>query len=123
MKVRRFLLLFLIIALGLLSRKVSLLPQETGDALWAMMVFCLMRIVMPKAGLLKVSLMALAISFAVEFSQLIRWQWLVDLRSTTVGHLVLGQGFLWKDLVAYTIGIVLIYTASSLSEKYNRNNN
>lgn len=120
---RRFLLLFLIIALGLLSRKVSLLPQETGDALWAMMVFCLMRIVMPKAGLLKVSLMALAISFAVEFSQLIRWQWLVDLRSTTVGHLVLGQGFLWKDLVAYTIGIVLIYTASSLSEKYNRNNN
>lgn len=123
MKVRRFLLLFLIIALGLLSRKVSLLPQETGDALWAMMVFCLMRIVMPKAGLLKVSLMALAISFAVEFSQLIRWQWLVDLRSTTVGHLVLGQGFLWKDLVAYTIGIVLIYTTSSLSEKYNRNNN
>lgn len=123
MKVRRFLLLFLIIALGLLSRKVSLLPQETGDALWAMTVFCLMRIVMPKAGLLKVSLMALAISFAVEFSQLIRWQWLVDLRSTTVGHLALGQGFLWKDLVAYTIGIVLIYTASSLSEKYNRNNN
>lgn len=123
MKIRQFLLLFLIIALGLLSRKVSLLPQETGDALWAMMVFCLMRIVMPKAGLLKVSLMALAISFAVEFSQLIRWQWLVDLRSTTVGHLVLGQGFLWKDLVAYTIGIVLIYTASSLSEKYNRNNN
>lgn len=123
MKVRRFLLLFLIIALGLLSRKVSLLPQETGDALWAMMVFCLMRIAMPKAGLLKVSLMALAISFAVEFSQLIRWQWLVDLRSTTVGHLVLGQGFLWKDLVAYTIGIVLIYTTSSLSEKYNRNNN
>ena len=59
-------------------------------------------------------------SYCVEFSQLIRWPWLVEFRSTTIGHLMLGQGFLWSDLIAYMIGIQLFYILTDYIEKKNQ---
>ena len=50
---------------------------------------------------------ALAFASAVECSQLLAFDWLVSLRHTTLGALVLGQGFLWSDLVCYTAGVML----------------
>lgn len=99
----------LLITLGLLSRRVAWIPAETGDALWAMMVFCFWRIILCRKPLLTVAVVSLATAYLVEFSQLITWPWLVALRGTTLGHLVLGQGFLWVDLLAYTIGVGCIY--------------
>lgn len=55
------------------------------------------------------AILALSISFLVEFSQLLTWNWLVVVRSTNLGHLLLGQGFLVQDLVAYSLGILSIY--------------
>ena len=98
-----------LIPLGLYSRHITWLPNETGDALWAMMVFCFWRIILVKSKLRTVAIVSLAHSFIVEFSQLLRWQWLVSFRNTFVGHMMLGQGFLWTDLVAYMIGITIIY--------------
>ena len=112
--------LALIIVSGLLSRKVDWLPEETGDALWAVMVYCLLRVVFPMARLLYIALGSLAVSYCVEFSQLIRWPWLVEFRSTTIGHLMLGQGFLWSDIASYTIGIVLFYLLTDYNEKKNQ---
>lgn len=109
MNMRYLFALALIVVLGLSSRKVGWIPVETGDALWAMMVFCVLRLLLPKVKLAGVAAAALAISFADEFSQLIQWPWLVSFRETTIGHLMLGQGFLWQDLVAYVVGIAVIY--------------
>ena len=55
--------------------------------------------------------------FIVEFSQLITWSFLVEFRKTFLGHVMLGQGFLWVDLVAYTIGIACIFGLFRLFEK------
>lgn len=112
--------LALIILSGLLSREVDWLPEETGDALWAIMVFCLLRVIFPMGRLLHIALGSLAVSYCVEFSQLIRWPWLVEFRSTTIGHLMLGQGFLWSDLIAYTIGILLFCILTDYIEKKNQ---
>jgi len=101
----------------LLSRKVSFVPAETGDALWAVMVFCLCRAVLIRKPLGLIALISLLVSYGVEASQLIQWDWLVRLRSTTLGHLLLGQGFLWKDLVAYTIGVATIYLCAKRFER------
>ena len=98
-----------LIPIGLYSRHVKWIPEETGDALWAMMVFCLWRVILVKKKLHWVALMSLTHSFLVEFSQLLRWSWLVSFRNTFIGHMMLGQGFLWIDLLAYLIGILLIY--------------
>lgn len=112
-----FLAIVFLIFLGLSSRKVSGIPEETGDALWAMMVFCLIRLVFIRQKLSCIALASLLVSYAVEFQQMIKWSWLVEFRRTFIGHMLLGQGFLWIDLVAYTIGIVIVFLIFSRVEK------
>lgn len=98
-----------LIAIGLSSRRIECIPDACGDALWGMMVFCCWRIVLIRRKLTTVAVTALITSYAVEFSQMLSSDWLVKLRSTFLGHMLLGQGFLWIDLIAYTIGIIIIY--------------
>lgn len=109
-----------LIALGLLSRRINGIPDACGDALWAMMVFCCWRIVLVLRPLKIVAVVALITSYLVEFSQILSFDWLVRLRSTFLGHMLLGQGFLWIDLLAYTIGIIVIYIITVFIEKKDR---
>ena len=109
-----------LIVLGLLSRRINGIPDACGDALWAMMVFCCWRLVLVRRPLKTVAVVALITSFLVEFSQILSFDWLVRLRSTFLGHMLLGQGFLWIDLLAYTIGIIVIYIITVFIEKKDR---
>ena len=109
--------IILLIPIGLISRRIGWIPAETGDALWAMMVFCLWRIVLHNKKLPTVAIVSLAHCYLVEFSQMITWKWLVSFRQTFIGHMMLGQGFLWIDLLAYSIGIVVIYMIFSKIEE------
>lgn len=106
-----------LIPLGLMSRRVEGLPDQVGDMLWTMMVFCFWRFLLVRSRLEWVAVVTLVFSFLVEFQQLVRWDWLVSLRSTTLGHLVLGQGFLWLDLVAYILGTLLVYLLAKTAER------
>lgn len=109
--------IILLIPIGLISRRIGWIPAETGDALWAMMVFCLWRIVLHNKKLPLVAITSLAHCYLVEFSQMITWRWLVSFRQTFIGHMMLGQGFLWIDLLAYSIGIIVIYMIFSKIEE------
>ena len=109
--------IILLIPIGLISRRIGWIPTETGDALWAMMIFCLWRIVLHNKKLPTVAIVSLAHCYLVEFSQMITWRWLVSFRQTFIGHMMLGQGFLWIDLLAYSIGIIVIYMIFSKIEE------
>jgi Protein of unknown function (DUF2809) len=100
----------LTVFLGLASRRFGTeLPGwvrlYAGDALWALLVFWLLRGAQPRWALTRAAALALRIACAVEFSQLCHAPWLDTLRRTTLGGLVLGRGFLWSDLFCYAIGI------------------
>lgn len=100
-----------VIALGLLSRRYpqflpAALGQSPGDALWALMVFLGVGFLFPRASTFKLAMAALGFSFAIEFSQLYHAPWIDAVRATRIGHLVLGNGFLWSDLIAYTVGVL-----------------
>lgn len=95
----------LTIACGLGSRQWSALPSWIGDFLWATMVFFGLSLLAASCGRWIRAGLALTVSCAVEFSQLLHPPWLDQLRETTLGHLVLGQGFFWGDLVAYAGGV------------------
>jgi len=99
----------ILIPLGLFSRYISQIPAETGDALWAMMLFCFWRIFLFNKHINIVAIVSLINCYLVEFSQLLTFSWLVEVRKTFIGHMILGQGFLWIDLLAYTIGITCIW--------------
>lgn len=96
------------IGLGLLSRS-SWVPTYIyaylGDALYALMIFFMVGWVLNKTAIEQVALLGLIICFLIEFSQLCHWEWLDYLRQNKLGRLVLGRGFLWSDLLAYTWGI------------------
>jgi hypothetical protein len=102
----------LVVMLGLASRKVpglfpAALGKYPGDALWALMVLCIAGAVRPAASTAWLAAVALVISFLVEFSQLYHAPWLDGIRSSTLGHLVLGSAFGWMDLVAYAAGVAV----------------
>lgn len=100
-----------VVALGLLSRRFplpGLLAEHTGDALYTAAAFLLLAVVFPAAGSASLAFGAFAWSALVEAAQLSTWPWLQDLRSTTAGALLLGQGFQWADLVAYGVGAVAV---------------
>jgi hypothetical protein len=102
----------LTIVAGLASRRYSELFPEVvaryaGDTLWAAMVFWFLALGWRRTSSGRLAATAIAISFAVELSQLYRAAWLDSLRATWIGALVLGRGFLWSDLVCYTIGVCI----------------
>lgn len=105
-----FLLASAVICLGLLSRKMTeylpdLINLVLGDALWALMIYLLFAMVLRNWAVKKVAVVGLAFCFLIEICQLYHEPWIDKIRSTTLGGLVLGFGFLWSDLVAYSIGI------------------
>ena len=100
----------LVIILGLSSRKFAfalpaLLNDYLGDALWALMIFIGFGFLFPKIETKKLAFISLLFCYGIEVSQLYHAEWLDSIRATTLGGLVLGFGFLWSDLVAYTIGV------------------
>lgn len=107
-----YIALFLVmIVLGLLSRKFAgILPNWStlylGDSLWAAMVYFMFALAFSNTKARVLALVALVFSFGIEFSQLYQAEWINTLRSNRFAALVLGRGFLWSDLFAYSIGIL-----------------
>ena len=97
------------VALGLLSRRYPLpgfFAEYTGDALYCVAAFFGMALLFGRIRTLPLAVLAFIFSVVVEFTQLLTWPWLRDLRSTELGTLVLGSGFKWPDIVAYFFGAV-----------------
>ena len=100
-----------IIAIGIPSRLYSQhFPNwyvtYAGDFLWSMLVYFLF------ANIFQLStkiafLSSLVFAYTIEVSQLFHPAWLESIRSIKVFALILGHGFLWSDILAYTLGITL----------------
>ena len=104
-------LTIIVIILGLLSRKIENLPEiislYSGDILWALMIFLIIAFIFNKKSTIFTISWAIIFSYSIEISQLYHEPWIDAMRNTTLGGLILGFGFLWSDLVCYTIGIVI----------------
>lgn len=99
-------------ALGLLSRRSpeslpQFVAQYAGDTLWALAAFLGLGLLLPTSSTIKVAALALLFSYSIEISQLYQAPWINQIRHTLLGGLILGYGFLWSDLICYTIGVGL----------------
>lgn len=112
-----FTLIAAVIILGLLSRKYSVVPLWVGDLLWATMIYFMLRFFYVSASIKKIAIISNAISYAIEFSQLYKAEWIDNLRHTFFGRMVLGETFLWGDLLSYTAGILIGLTIDVLIRK------
>ncbi|MDF2546208.1 MAG: putative rane protein [Anaerosolibacter sp.] len=118
-RVVQLMLWILVILLGLGTRRYGeYMPQVIavygGDVLWALMVYEGFGFLCNRASTGKLFIFTLIFSYMIELSQLYQAPWIMSVRRTTFGALILGHGFLWSDLVCYTIGAIL----GVLIEKY-----
>lgn len=112
--------LALTIALGLLSRRDPLpgiLAEYTGDALYASAAFVGFALLLAGRQTRTLAILAFVSCVLIEFAQLLNWPWIRDLRSTTLGRLLLGSGFKWPDMLAYLIGVTVAATVDRMARR------
>lgn len=115
-RLRYFFIIIFVVLLGLFSRSrftPEIIYPYIGDAFYALMMYFIVAFLRPASSPKTVFLAALAICFAIEFSQLYQADWLNHIRSNKIGALVLGHGFLWSDLLAYLFGALVGFLLES----------
>ncbi|MGN7809371.1 DUF2809 domain-containing protein [Flavobacterium sp. 22076] len=113
-----FTLFLFIIFIGICSRKTTFAPLWIGDFLYAVMIYFLVRIFLPFKNAFSIALLSLLICYCIEFLQLYQGEWMIKLRKTLFGRYVLGQGFLWEDILAYTFGIFTVFVFEKIILNY-----
>lgn len=107
-----FLLIVITTLIGLASRKYPVFfgyffAEYLGDTLWALLIYWIFGWIFKTKSIFKIVLYALFFSCFIEISQLYHATWIDGIRATRLGALLLGHGFLWTDIVCYTVGIFL----------------
>ena len=100
------------IVLGLASRRYAaglpaFVAEYAGDTLWAVMAFIVIAVLAPDWPTRRVAIVALLASYADEVSQLYHAPWIDAFRRSRLGAWTFGYGFLWSDIVCYTVGVAL----------------
>ena len=101
--------LFITLILGILSRKITGIPFLVGDVLYAVLIYFGLRFLFIHLKTHKTFLLCLLFCFGIEILQLVQIDWLIAIRKTTLGHYILGEGFLWSDLLCYVIGTLVAF--------------
>ena len=102
-------LILLVLILGILSRKILGIPLFIGDVLYAVLIYFGFRFLIMDSKKATSLLLSLLFCFGIEILQLVQIDWLIAIRKTTLGHYILGEGFLWLDLLCYVIGSLVTY--------------
>ena len=78
-----------------------------GDYLVVMLVYCAVRTFI-KGSTLKIAIGVLIFAYCIEVLQYFRIVDRLGLSDNTLAKTVIGYGFEWWDIVAYTLGVVTI---------------
>lgn len=111
----RRLFLFLLIAtilagLGVRSHLAHLpawFSKPAGDLLYATAMVWLLRLLFFRRPLPLTWLAAVLVCVAIEFLKFYRAPWLLAVRGTLLGRLILGVGFHVENLACYAFGVLL----------------
>ena len=109
-----FILILLVLILGILSRKISGIPLFIGDILYAVLIYFGFRFLIMDSKKSTSLLLSLLFCFGIEILQLVQIDWLIAIRKTTLGHYILGEVFLWIDLLCYVVGTLMAYYLDKL---------
>ncbi len=115
-----FIVTILVVFVGLLSRKIIGIPLFIGDILYAVLIYFGFRFLLIDSKKTTSLLLSLLFCFCIELFQLIQFDWLIAIRKTTLGHYILGQGFLLIDLICLVIGTIAAYFIDYYVLKFNK---
>jgi hypothetical protein len=86
--------------------RAKILQEYSGDILWSAMVYFGLCVIFPFMKIKNLIFISSAFSYLIEITQLYHAPWIDSIRATRLGGLILGFGFLWSDLICYTIGVL-----------------
>ena len=95
-----------------------LVIEYGGDTIWAGMCLFFLRMIFLRVALWKLAIINFILGALDEFSQLYTAAWANAVRSTTIGRLLFGVGFLWSDILCYAIGTLLAFTIIWTGERW-----
>jgi len=95
-----------------------LIAKYGGDTIWAGAFLFLLRIIFINTSLWKLAIWCYALGVLDELSQLINTPLFNSIRSTTIGRLMFGVGFVWSDLLCYAVGTLLAWLLIAVMEQY-----
>lgn len=118
-----FLLFVFFIWLALATRHhrewfLPIIEKYGGDVIWAGAFLFLLRMIFINASLWKLAVWCYALGVLDEVSQLIHTPFTDTIRTTTLGKLMFGLGFLWSDILCYAVGTLLAFLLLTFVEKY-----
>ena len=96
-RIQFFFLIVGTIGLGLASRSrftPPLIYPYLGDVLYALMIYFIIGFLWRKASSFSVAVLCVLVCYTIELSQLYQAEWINAIRSTRLGGLALGFGFL-----------------------------
>lgn len=83
-----------------------------GDVLVTILIYCFIKIFI-NIKPLKLSIIVLIFSYTVEFLQYFHFIDIIRLGDSEIARIIIGTTFDWRDLMAYSIGIITVYILDS----------
>lgn len=84
-----------------------------GDFLVVLLLYCSAKTFL-KVSVSATSLSVLLFSFTIEFLQSIHIVTRIGLADSKLANTLIGNSFSWADILAYTLGVVFIYSVEYL---------
>ena len=78
-----------------------------GDVLVVMLIYCFVKSFI-NTRFLETALAVLAFSYGIEFLQYLQIVKKLGLENSVLASTVIGTSFAWLDMLAYTVGIVIV---------------
>lgn len=88
--------------------------------MYALMVYFIIGFLFPGSSSPAVAFTSVTVCFLIEISQLYQAEWINEIRRTRLGGLILGFGFLWRDLISYIAGGMVGMTIEYVIQKMGR---
>lgn len=100
-------ILFVVEVLIALFVRDSFIRPYVGDYLVVVLIYCAIRAVL-NAPVIKVAIAVLLFSYTIEVLQYFQIVNRLGLQDNIIAKTVIGYGFEWFDLVAYTLGVITV---------------
>ena len=110
-------LFFIIEVLIALYVRDNFVRPYVGDYLVVMLIYCAVRTII-KANPVKMAIGVLLFAYLVEVLQYLRIVDRLGLSDNTLAKTVIGYGFEWADMLAYTLGVLTIVLIEWLAGTY-----
>lgn len=109
------LLFFIEIAIALYVRDTIIRPY-IGDLLVVIWLYCLVKSFMP-VSIVRTAIFVLLFAYIVEISQYYHLIDILGWSGSTLARTVMGVGFSWIDVIAYTLGTAIVLVLEWLRQK------